>query len=72
MTLFYIFTIYILVYVFLGSPKALVDMMNAMHSLQLFENGDYMVIYVDTLINDFKDAYEYLWSNLTLIMLKHQ
>lgn len=52
----------------MGTPKLLVDMMNTMHSLQLFENGDYMVIYVDTSINDFKNAYEYLWSNLIHII----
>lgn len=40
--------------------------MNTMQALQLFDNGDYMVIYGDTNINTYNiDAAEYLWSNLT-------
>jgi len=54
------------VYVFLGASKSLVDMMNTMQALQLFDNGDYMVIYGDTNINTYNiDTAEYLWSNLT-------
>lgn len=54
---------FVLVYVFLGASKSLVDMMNTMQALQLFDNGDYMVIYGDTKINSWKDAPQYLWSN---------
>lgn len=39
--------------------------MTTMQALQLFDNGDYMVIYADTKINSWKDAPQYLWSNLT-------
>ncbi|XP_022167854.1 receptor-type guanylate cyclase Gyc76C-like [Myzus persicae] len=49
------------IYVFLGVAKSLVDMMNTMHALQLFDNGDYMVIFADTKINTWKDAQQYLW-----------
>lgn len=55
---------YFVVYVFLGATKSLVDMMNTMQALQLFDNGDYMIIYGDTKINTWNDAREYLWSNL--------
>lgn len=51
------------VYVFLGAPKSLVDMMTTMQDLQLFENGDYMVIFADTKTSTVKDAGQYLWSN---------
>lgn len=40
-------------------------MMTTMQALQLFDNGDYMVIYADTKINSWKDTPKYLWSNLT-------
>jgi guanylate cyclase, other len=35
------------IYVFLGTPAALVELMLAMESLQLFEKGEYMVIFAD-------------------------
>lgn len=35
------------IYVFLGSSSALVDMMSSMDSSQLFDKGEYMVIFVD-------------------------
>lgn len=37
------------IYVFLGNALSLVDMMVAMDASQLFSNGEYMVIYVDTM-----------------------
>lgn len=58
-----------LVYVFFGTPKSLVDMMAAMQSLQLFDNGDYMVIYGDTKFNYGKDFRQYLWSNIFNMIL---
>lgn len=60
---------YFLVYVFLGATTSLVDMMNTMQALQLFDNGDYMIIYGDTKINTLEDAREYLWSNLTHVII---
>jgi hypothetical protein len=35
------------IYIFLGSPDHLVDMMGSMEAIQLFDKGEYMVIYVD-------------------------
>jgi guanylate cyclase, other len=35
------------IYVFLGTPAALVEMMYSMESIQLFEKGEYMVIFAD-------------------------
>jgi hypothetical protein len=35
------------IYIFLGTPDALVDMMGSMESVQLFDKGEYMVIFVD-------------------------
>lgn len=49
------------IYVFLGTPSALIDMMNVMHSAQLFERGEYMVIYVDMNTYSEKEATTYLW-----------
>lgn len=49
------------VYVFLGTPLALLDMMNVMQSAQLFEHGEYMVIYVDMNTYSIKEASKYLW-----------
>lgn len=50
------------VYVFLGTPGALIDMMSAMQGLQLFDNGEYMVIYVDMMTYSMREATKYLWS----------
>lgn len=35
------------IYIFLGAPAALVEMMGSMESIQLFDKGEYMVIFVD-------------------------
>jgi hypothetical protein len=50
------------VYVFLGTAPSLVDLMITMQTAQLFENGEYVVIYVDTNTYSAKDAHKYLWS----------
>lgn len=49
------------IYVFLGTPMTLIDMMNTMHTAQLFDNGEYMVIYVDMNTYSMKEAQKYLW-----------
>lgn len=36
-------------------------MMNTMHTAQLFDNGEYMVIYVDMNTYSERDAQKYLW-----------
>ncbi|XP_045445533.1 receptor-type guanylate cyclase Gyc76C-like [Melitaea cinxia] len=48
------------IYVFLGSPTGLIDMMTAMESLQLFVKGEYMVIFVDMMTYSPKDSLKYL------------
>ena len=48
--------------VFLGTHMSLVDLMNTMQTAQLFENGEYMVIYVDMDTYSDKQAHKYLWS----------
>ncbi|KAM3963592.1 receptor-type guanylate cyclase Gyc76C [Aphomia sociella] len=48
------------IYVFLGSTSGLIDMMTAMESLQLFVNGEYMVIFVDMMTYSPKDSLKYL------------
>lgn len=35
------------IYIFFGTADALVDMMEAMEAIQLFDRGEYMVIFVD-------------------------
>lgn len=60
---YYTYLFIYIVYVFLGLPKSLVFLMNTMQALQLFDNGDYMVIFGDTKISSHKDFRQYLWSN---------
>lgn len=50
------------IYVFLGNPKVLVEMMNTMHALQMFDNGEYMVITVDMETYSYREAFKYLWQ----------
>lgn len=51
------------IYVFIGQDKNLIDMMGTMQSLQLFQNGEYMVIFVDTMTYQYREAYKYLWRH---------
>lgn len=50
------------IYVFLGNHMALIDMMMTMQALQLFDQGEYMVIYVDMMTYSVKEAQKYLWK----------
>ncbi|XP_063921313.1 receptor-type guanylate cyclase Gyc76C-like isoform X1 [Zophobas morio] len=50
------------IYVFLGSLTSLLDLMITMQTAQLFEYGEYIVIYVDTNTYSEKDAHQYLWK----------
>lgn len=50
------------IYVFLGSSNFLIDMMDRMDSLQLFSNGEYMVIFVDMATYSLRDASRYLFN----------
>lgn len=54
---------------------SLIDFMNTMQSVQLFDNGEYMVIYVDMDTYSDKQAHKYLYSksekfNVFLVMYK--
>lgn len=55
----------VIVYVFLGTALSLIDLMTTMQTAQLFENGEYMVIYVDMTYSE-KETYKYLWSRPVL------
>ncbi|XP_071447576.1 receptor-type guanylate cyclase Gyc76C-like [Hetaerina americana] len=50
------------IYVFLGDPTSLIDMMGTMQALQLFDNGEYLVITVDTMTYTSKEAMKFLWK----------
>lgn len=49
------------IYVFLGNPNALVDMMTQMDAMQLFAKGEYLVIFVDMMTYSLKESKKYLW-----------
>lgn len=51
------------IYVFIGQDKNLIEMMGTMQSLQLFQNGEYLVIFVDTMTYSRKEALKYLWRH---------
>ena len=61
--------VFFIVYVFLGSPTSLIDLMNLMQTAQLFDKGEYMVIYVDMITYSEKEARKYLWSKLVRVSL---
>ncbi|KAJ8681432.1 hypothetical protein QAD02_017219, partial [Eretmocerus hayati] len=50
------------IYVFLGTAMSLVDFMNAMQNIKLLDNGQYMVIHVDMMTYETKEAMKYLWK----------
>ncbi|XP_076228299.1 receptor-type guanylate cyclase Gyc76C [Nomia melanderi] len=50
------------IYIFLGTPMSLIDMMNAMQNQRLLDNGEYMVIHVDMMTYSPREASKYLWK----------
>lgn len=58
------------IYVFLGTSNSLIEMMTAMETVQLFEKGEYLVIYVDMMTYSTREAHKYLWK--TEELNKHQ
>ncbi|XP_018045826.1 PREDICTED: receptor-type guanylate cyclase Gyc76C-like [Atta colombica] len=50
------------IYIFLGTPMSLIDMMNSMQGQRLLDNGEYMVIYVDMMTYSQREAQKYLWK----------
>ncbi|ODM95682.1 Guanylate cyclase 32E [Orchesella cincta] len=59
------------IYVFIGQDKNLIEMMGTMHSLQLFQNGEYLVIFVDALTYSRREALRYLWRHQDIANHKH-
>ncbi|XP_065353214.1 receptor-type guanylate cyclase Gyc76C-like isoform X1 [Cloeon dipterum] len=51
------------IYVFMGTSFSLIDLMTSMQALQLFDNGEYMIIYIDMETYSIKNAVKYLWTN---------
>ncbi|XP_063972285.1 receptor-type guanylate cyclase Gyc76C-like isoform X1 [Diachasmimorpha longicaudata] len=49
------------IYIFLGTPLSLIELMAAMQNQRLLDNGEYMVIYVDMMTYSPKEAEKYLW-----------
>lgn len=45
---------------------SLVELMNTMQTSQLFEHGEYIVIYVDMNTYSEKEAHKFIWSKLRL------
>ncbi|EZA56309.1 Guanylate cyclase 32E [Ooceraea biroi] len=50
------------IYIFLGTPMSLIDMMNSMEGQRLLDNGEYMVIHVDMMTYSQREAQKYLWK----------
>lgn len=50
------------IYIFLGTPISLIDFMDTMQRAQLFENGEYIVIYVDMNTYLEKENYKYIYK----------
>ncbi|CAG7718784.1 unnamed protein product [Allacma fusca] len=50
------------IYVFIGNDNNLREMMGNMQNLQLFQNGEYIVIYIDMMTYSIREAYKYIWN----------
>lgn len=50
------------IYIFLGTPMSLIDLMYAMQNQRLLDNGEYMVIFVDMMTYSPREAQKYLWK----------
>ncbi|XP_067206722.1 receptor-type guanylate cyclase Gyc76C-like [Linepithema humile] len=59
------------IYIFLGTPMSLIDMMNSMQSQRLLDDGEYMVIYVDMMTYSPREAQKYLWKPEHFDILKN-
>lgn len=55
------------IYVFIGQDKNLIEMMGTMQSLQLFQNGEYLVIFVEMMTYQRREALNYLWRHQDII-----
>ncbi|XP_011308844.1 guanylate cyclase 32E isoform X2 [Fopius arisanus] len=50
------------IYIFLGTPLSLIELMTAMQNQRLFDDGEYMVIHVDMMTYSPREAKKYLWK----------
>lgn len=50
------------IYVFLGPVYTLAQLMEAMDSLKLFQDGEYMVIFVDMMTYLARESHKYIWT----------
>lgn len=58
------------IYVFLGPVYALVNMMEAMDAMKMFQDGQYMVIFVDMMTYSEREAQKYIWKPEHLIKFR--
>lgn len=49
------------IYVFLGAAQSLLELMTSMDRVELFEKGEYVVIYVDMMTYSTREAFKYLY-----------
>lgn len=54
------------IYVFLGAAQSLFELMTSMDRVQLFEKGEYIVIYVDMMTYSPREAIKYLYRPETI------
>lgn len=59
------------IYVFLGPVYTLSQLMEAMDSLKLFQNGEYMVIFVDMMTYSSRESHKYIWTPEQLMRHKN-
>ncbi|GLG93315.1 Guanylate cyclase [Gryllus bimaculatus] len=52
------------IYVFLGLPRSLVNMMKQMHDLRLFDKGEYMVITADMMPYTHRETLKFVWDTV--------
>lgn len=59
------------IYVFFGEPKTLVQFMEAMDAIKLFQDGQYMVIYVDMLTYSLPESRKFIFEPERLTSYRH-
>lgn len=59
------------IYVFLGPVYSLNYLMEAMDSLKMFQNGEYMVVFVDMMTYSPREANQYIWTGDQMSKHKH-
>lgn len=62
---------FISVYIFLGTPMSLVELMEKMETGGLFDKGEYIVIYLDMNTYSDQEAHKYIWSRYWWLMFNY-